>query len=638
EEINEGMPDKEFAEHNRFLCWSSSRRTMKVIRSLGKDGDIQSGDVTLYAIYTAKYPTPRVEETEDVKLNTFKAKQEYIPNLLDSDDYAVINIEGKCAGADQATAQLVLPDAVKDYYELCEVDQRKEKLGNGYAAVGIRLTDKVDADTARLISKKTDLRKFSIKIQSTAHETDEEGNPVFETIPVLLKADFKLPSYKLTSKTATIYNNFLPKGSEGDAVQAVFTLRERNGALDTEVYGGSWVADYVVKDGNAYKPVDEKDVSVKIAGGTNVITVSAAKAMKGFIRLRNTSWIQGAYVYAAFDIKESKSAPKATFDIKNVQLGNDKNDSITVKVLYSGGMIPDASKTTVDKSQLPAGIDAVYDGSDGTITVTGAKDVKAGTYKIGVSCEGCKKPAMLSVKVKSVDTEKCVKFTVKGKLDAIMGGSVYLKPRIKGISGGISSVKINPGNVSSQAGMDVNWDGSFIELYSNEDFVPGTEKRTYDLLLTLTTGREVPAKVTLTPAVGKVRLNVYDVRIKYPEDKAEGPDGAADPEIDEPVIVQAPVIAAYTYKYFTSPTTRVSKKYTVDLTTTAGRSILLLDENSVDVGKTGMCTAKYNNGVITITAAKDKPVKETVIKSKISGKWAAINKKSDASFNIRIVP
>lgn len=643
-EMNEKQPDKEFAEYNRFLFWSASRRVKKAVKTLGKDGDITSGDVVLYVIYTAKYPVPQVEESRTATEKEYKAVQVYFPNILDTDEYAVVNLVGTGVSADPDTAELVLTDEQKKYFEQCEVDHRAERLGNGYAAIGIRLKDGVDAATAAMISKKADLKKFSIKVQSKAHETDEKGEPVYYTTVANLKLNYKLPKYALTSKAGTIYTTALTKTGSGEVSPAVFTVREKQGLLASELYSGKWETDYVTKSGKEFKVVDAADVSVSINASTKDITVIASKAMKGFIRLRNSSWVKGAYVYLPYSITENKKEPKIEFNVKGITLGNDvATDSAVVSIIFSKGMKTDPSKVTIDKTGLPAGITADYDDASGILSVTGAKDVKAGTYRIFASAEGCSKKAVLAVKVSAVKPEKCVKLKVSGKIDSLMGGSIYLAPTIKTVPGSIASVKMVSADSKTPAWLDSYWDGTSIELYTNDKFVPGVTAQNVNLEITLNTGRVLPASFKVKPVTGKLLIDVYDVTVKYPSVEApvtaeEGEPAAITPKDDTAPTVYAPVMATYTYYSFTDAKTKVIKTYTVDLTRASDRKLLEIAEKPIAADKAGRYAVSYKDGVLTITGGSTAPAKATDCKLQLSGKWAPNGKLYKAGFTLKLVP
>ncbi len=642
DEINKGDVIPSFTEYNRFLNWTCSRRLNKEIRTLGLNGDITHGDVTLYAIYTARYPIPYATGNS-LQINEFKAVQNSVPNLFNRDEYAVISLVGTRTSADPKT--VILPDDVAQYFELCEVDARKAGLGRGYAPVGIRLKDNIDADTAKTLPKK--FKKFTLKVQGTDHEVDDNGEPVYKDVPVAFKTYYKAPKYKLTGNKATLYMALLTKNEDGSVNPAQFNVSEKQGQFLNEIYTGIWEADYVLKNGKTYSPVNPSEISVSVNNDTGVITVSAVKGANGFIRLRNTSWLDGAYVYFKYAISENLKQPALAFSGSTIILNNGyDNETGTVRVIYNKGMIPDSSKITINTEKLPSGITASY--KDGVITVTGAKGVKKGTYKLGVSCDGVKKPVQLKIQVINTPAEKAVKMKVKGKLDAFMGGSIYLTPVIKGYSGTLQSVKVLPDSSSNNVEFDELWDGSIIELYSNSAYVPGTAKKEINLELTLSTGRVLPYTVKCARSKGVVSIDAYDVVINLPkndetvdntkEDITPGAEDVTDTEVLQAI---TPVIIIYTYTYYADPNNKVTKIYTSDLSRDIGRANVIIEENQPKLSKQGVYSGTYKDGIITIKDENNylsKLQKETEYTLTLSGVWKVTGKKMNTTFNLKVKP
>ena len=643
DEINKGEMIPSFTEYNRFLSWSCSRRLNKQVRTLGLNGDITHGDVTLYAIYTARYPIPYATGNS-LQAKEFKAVQNTVPNLFNRDEYAVISLVGTRTSADSKTA--VLPDEVAKYFELCEVDARKAELGHGYATIGIRLKDDVDADTA--ISLPGKIKKFTLKVQGTDHEVDDHGEPVYKDVIVTFKTKYKAPKYKLTGNKATLYTNMLTKNGDGSVNPAQFNVSEKQGQFLNEIYTGVWEADYVVKSGKTYSPVDPSEVSVSIDNGTGIITVSATKGVKGgFIRLRNTSWLNGAYVYLSYTIKENAKERKLSFSRRVIILNNGYDgETETVRVIYDKGMIPDSSKITINTEKLPSGISASY--KDGEVTVTGAKDVKAGSYKLSVSSEGVKKAAQLKIKVMNTPADKAVKMKVRGKFDAFMGGSIYLSPIIKGYSGTLQSVKVLPDSNSKSVEFDELWDGSIIELYTNSAYVPGTAKKEIKLELTLSTGRVLPCTIMCKRDKGKVSIDTYDVVINLQKNEAAVDNTKEDittgsEEVTDTEVLQAvtPVIITYIYSYYSDPDNKVTKIYTSDLSRDIGRANVLIEEKQPLLSKQGGYSGTYKDGIITIKDENNylaKLQKETEYTLKLNGVWKVTGQKLTTSFNLKVKP
>ena len=617
EEINKGEIDPVFSQYNRLLCFSSSAKNKKTVKTLGKDGDITSGDVTLYVIYTARYPIPQVSANQPAAQKEFKAVQVTVPQLFNTDEYAVISIEGAGVSADQKTA--ILEGEAAKYFELCEVDERKIHLGSGYAAVGIRLKDDVDYATAQTVVKKSALRKCELRIQSDMHETDDNGEPVYCTISFTLKVKSKLPKYKLSSSKGILYS----ASASGNA--AVFRVTEKDGALDPEIFGGEWEADLVTKNGKEYALVDEATASVSMEDKTFVIT--AYKGVKAYIRLRNTDWLKGAYVYLPYSIKENKKSAMLAFSVKNVLLNNSvENEEASVTVSFKGGMAVDPELLSLDNSALPEGVTAELD--EDVIRISGKKNVKTGKYKILVKYEGIKKPSTLVLKVVDIKADKAVKMKVKGKIDAFMGGNLFLKPVINGYGGEVSDVALHV-EEGKKAAYDVIWNGSSIELSSNGDFVPHTEEETITIDITMSTGTILPCQIKIIPVKGNVKLDVQNASLAVPASVSG--DAAS-------VSVNIPVIATYTYSFYTDADTIIQKLYTIDLSRDIGRAEMIIGESQDNLSKKGLYTGSYHDGIITIVWEGNMPEKQTTYKLKLNGTWKTTNKKYTSSFTLTVKP
>ena len=198
---------------------------------------------------------------------------------------------------------------------------------------------------------------------------------------------------------------------------------------------------------------------------------------------------------------------------------------------------------------------------------------------------------------------------MKGKLDAVMGGSLYLTPSFKGFGGSVTDIRVKTeeGKVSAY---ETEWNGSSAELYTNENFVPTTGKIMIPMEVVLSTGRVLPFTVSTKPTKGVVSLDVYDAVLTVPE-AAEG---------EEPASVSVPVIATYTYDYYIDAKTKCRRVYTVDLSTEKGKAFLQIGEAQNGLSKDGV----YAGGDAVTGAA-------TVILAMGAGKKAARRKRSQGS-------
>ena len=617
--------DPDFTAYNEFMCWSRSRKFKKIVNTLGKNGDVSYGDTTLYVIYTSREPIPELSANTVADWKEFKAEQINTLDLLDTDDYAIIDIIGTSISAEPDT--VVLSGNAAKYFELCKVDARKAGTGHGYATVGIKLRDKddegkvIDDAVVSRISKTGDMRKLTLMFTGTDKRKDEKGEPVLYKLEHTLKASYKLPKYKLKKSKGTIYTAML-----GENETASLLVSEKEGNLTTDSYGGSWEAEYVVKKGKTYETVPAYKISVNVKGNDFVIEANMGCKNNGNIRLRNTDWVKGAYVYLPYNIAVHSKLKGTTLELTDKHLllnaaGN--NEVSTTTVTFKDGMMLDPSKIHLDTSGLQEGISADY--KNGTIIVkkTGTVNKKS-TLRVIYDKDGIK-PVNLTIKVIDTQPEKAVKMTVKGKLDALMGGSLYLVPKVTGYAGTIKYV-----SVVTAAGktpeFDTVWSGGFVELYSTDDYKPSLEKREINLNVTMTTGQVLPYLLKVTPSKGSMRFKVYNATIKVPE-REEGATGFRE------VTVYTPVIATYTYDYYTSPTAKTKRIYTIDLTRDSSADIITFEVVKGD--NKNEIAASYSKGVIALTNKVDAPLKAKTYKLTVTGVIKPFkNNKISASYNV----
>ena len=622
DEINSNLTniDPDFTSYNEFMCWSASRKFKRVVNTLGKDGDILYGDTVLYVIYTAREPIPELSANKVADDNEFHAAQVNTLDLLDTDDYAIIDLIGTSLSADPDT--VVLSGNAAKYFELCRVDARKAGTGHGYATIGIKLKDKDDEgriieDTVvSEIQKKSDMRSLTLKFIGVDKRKDDKGEPVSCELGCTLKTSYKLPAYKLKSSKGTIYTAI----TGGD--KAKLLVSEKDGRLTVESYGGDWEADYVVKKDKAYEAVPASEVSVSVKG--NDFAIEADKACKGKIRLRNSGWVKGAYVYLPYAIAVNAKTPSLLLNPGTLVLNEaGDNEVSTTTVTFKGGMKADPSGISIDETKLPSGISAEY--KNGTITVKRTGTVKKGSYKIAVNYKGIKKGKTLTVKVMDTDPEKAVKkIKAKGKIDSLMGGSLYFTPKVTGYAGTIKEISVEPteGGISE---FDVAYKGGMAELYSTYDYRPSAAERKIKLNITMTTGRILPYLLKVKPGNGNLKLDVYDAAIKLHEKDED------NKEIEE-VTVYTPVIATYTYDYYMSDKTKVKRSYTIDLTRDNSADLISFDAVKGD-GKNEIAVS-YDKGVIGLTNKIDAPEKGSTYTFTVSGVFKLTGKKISSSYKV----
>ena len=609
--IDQGLTDPEFTEKYDFICWTKNKWMRRDVASLGKNGDIHDGDVTLYAVYSPKQMTASVNEGQHAAVKEFKAVQVNTPNLLNRSDYAVIRLEGETVHADMLSVSFNNGSRETDYYELCAVDSTKAKLGQGYATIGIRLKDGVSADQIKAVSKAS---KLELKVRGI---NDPEGTE--QTISLVLKTNYKLPKFSADVKSLTIYKELLEKDG-----RAEFFLRDKKGSLVTDLLDGKWELDFV---DSAKKTVIE-DVKLSL-DGENVIKLTASKATKGYIRIRNTNWIDGAYSYVPLTIKEGGKKAGLALSATKVTLNNAYDtEEAYVTVKLAGGMRLTVSglSVTPDKKWPEKGLSVSC--NDDVICISGAKDVKKGSYKLIVSAEGTKSKT-LTVKVADVKADKALKYSVKGKADAVYGGQLFLTPKITGFSGEICSARVVKESVSldkldpSLMRYEAYWNGKNVVLSATDDFRPLAKKMDVSVELSLSTGRTLTADVTIKPTLGKFNLKVLDAVVSGNT-------------------VSTPVMASYTWNFYYVPNGHEKRVSDFDLTDPLINELIKIgDKNGkVDgISKAGVISGSYKDGLVTLSLDPGfKADKQQKLKLSLPAVWSVDGKSYKAGFNVTILP
>lgn len=609
--IDQGLTDPEFSEKYDFICWTKNKWIRRDVASLGKNGDIHDGDVTLYAVYSPKQMTASVNEGQHAAAKEFKAVQVNKPNLADRTDYAVFRLEGGDVHADMLSVSFSNGTKETEFYELCVVDSTKAKLGRGYATIGIRLKDSVSADRIRDAKKAV---KLELKVRGI-NDPEESA----QTISVKLAAHYKLPGILPDAKNLTIYPDRL--AADG---RAEFFLKERKGVLVTELLDGKWELDFV----DASKAKVIPDVQLFLMAD-NRIKLSASKEVKGYIRLRNTNWIGGAFCYASITIIQSNKKASLKLSEKKVTLNNAYDtEEAFVRVGLSGGMagtVSGISVTLVGKWP-ETGLSVSL--NDGVIRISGAKDVKKGNYKLKVSADGMKAKS-LTVKVVDTKADKALKFGVKGTADAVYGGQLFLSPKINGFSGEIRSARVVRESISldkldpSLMRYEAYWDGQNVVLSATDYFKPLTQTMNVSVELTLSTGRTLTADAKIKPQVGKFSLKVLNVVVSGNS-------------------VSTPVMASYSWKFYYSPKGWEKRVSDFNLTDPEVNELIKVgDKNGELAGitKNGLFTGSYKDGLVTISLDPGyKGDKVRKLSLTLPAVWSVDGKVYKASFGVTIPP
>ncbi|MBQ7706984.1 MAG: hypothetical protein IJT72_04300 [Lachnospiraceae bacterium] len=237
--------------------------------------------------------------------------------------------------------------------------------------------------------------------------------------------------------------------------------------------------------------------------------------------------------------------------------------------------------------------------------------------------DGLKKGVNLSVKVSDTKPEKAVKLRATGSIDSFAGGSMYLTPRVTGYAGTIEDVYVVKSD-GEKSGFDAIWLGQVIELATNDDYVPFSNKANLNLKVKLSTGVELPAVCKLKYQKGKIKVNAYtaDLNVKTVS-------GAA-----VETSVSTPVIVTYNYTHYATPLMKTGKIYTVDLTREEGGKLVDVE---CKADSSGLATVKYESGVLTVTNKAGIDLsKPKTLKQQVRVKWKSDKQNASANCEVNI--
>nr|MCR4924187.1 hypothetical protein [Lachnospiraceae bacterium] len=597
EEVNKGEIDPEFSEKKNFICWSLSKDYKDEVTEVSVDtiGSGEGGDVTLYTIFESKNMISQVEDHQQAFADA-KIKQINSLRLFDKKDYAVFYLSDANTQVDPDSISI----AENDYFELCSADSLKAVLGNGYATVGIKVKDGVD------FSKFDEIKKASVTLKYKFLDEKEERE-----ITTKIKLDLKMPVFTFIRNKGTIYEKLRVKDDAGNEEPAIFYLDEKSGksVLTVEKRGGEWETDYV----DAKKNKVDK-VSVALTEDNLIKIENTGYVGNGYIRIRNTDWIDGVYCYSKFNfLKKEDSDLELT--PSNVKLNSSGDDKAEVLVSFKDGVNLDPAKVKVEpKDSLPEGVEYTYDDTEGVITVTCKKGTsKTNSIALLVSYDGLdKKPKKLTVKIDNKASQKPVTFKAGGKIDGLAGGNIFLTPTIKGYSGKIKSVDIikeeaikgtdpNGENLLYQA----KWDGEYIKISDGNSFVPNVVKTKVTLEITLDTGVKLTGDYVVAPIVMKPTVKVLNTTTY---NKKESDDGKVNLKAITPVIV------VYDYNYYLAPKRIERRLYTFDMTDPDSNyskdgskfsqaAGFVIAEECMNIK--GVATGTYKDGIISMIEDED---------------------------------
>ncbi|MBE5901947.1 MAG: hypothetical protein E7280_08585 [Lachnospiraceae bacterium] len=495
--MNERMalPKDSLAYGRRFTMWSKDRYSYKPVRTLGKDGDIKSGDVTLYAITV---PETVADYSMDMHAGTRKYQtiQDNALDIYDKKSYALIYFTNWDVNADPDRITLDNP-----YYEIVPLDKTMADYENGFACVAVRVKDSLkNSDLKEAEKNKNKRLHFQVPAlydrESIEVVHSLEVNKEYPTSPVDKKQSF------------AIYEDFLP---EKDSV-VNFTSYVNMSFFTDSYSSGEWELAYVEKKKGSYVVKDGITPTLNTGKSMNfmVDTAKIKKSVYGYVRIHNKNWIDGYYLYAKQDFSVLKKGKIEGFDTGSVTLNNGTNkEKAEVRLIIARGMplaetnLELSKITLTPKKNLPEGLTVELNGD--TITATCEKGTPKGRYTFVFSGAGIGKNVFFKVDVVDTAPDKAIKFDVRGVMDAEFGGKIFVRPSVKTFSGTIENAFIKDEAVDCP--YSALWDekNERIEIFTNEHFKPRTKFEKVTLAVTLSTGVVLYSKVPVSFRKGKLQ-------------------------------------------------------------------------------------------------------------------------------------
>lgn len=662
EEMNQGELAPMYSEKYNFLGWSTSPTEMMPvsasggavgISSLGGEGEIKSGDVTLYAVFEQKIGT----EDEDLELKSAKEFEAFQVedkfNLMDTGNYSVVRLHCGEKYADPASLKLLgvgecdengdYDDAHgKEFFELCPVDSTKAQIENGETVVGIRLRrDKCNSTGVKLTQQKGN-NKLRLRVRGM----DEKGNkdPYYTQVVFELNLSCTVKGISLSSWSGFIYEKELGKDEEGNTKPAVFHLSNKDGMLNIMQGTGTWEYGYAYS-GSEDTPVSEDIVKVVGKSPEDIIVYAYPDKLqdstKGYIIIRNSNWVEGVYRHCEFNLTKKTTNPSLKLSSSTVEL-NDYSDKekAVVTVSFSGGMELDPSKLQLDENTVKKLSNVLRVSLKGNqIIIKGKNITPAKSYSLGVVYDkgGLNKSIKMKICVKNTSPIYGLKLSAIGNPDAVMGGTIWLKTEITGFSGEIVSVRMNKKNSM----YDAAYDGHYIVLKTNENFVYQWGSVIERVCVKLSTGVEVSGDVSISTEYGSVSVYCQD-RTIYSGDSTT---------------TTTPLIVQYTYTAYNTPMDSEKRIYfadeketirkqsslssapvTVPLVEVSPNPVLIQQTDNGEGPLKGVTTS-LQDGMLSLTVADENlPLEEKSFKIYIRTIIAFFNEEKKAGFNLKIEP
>lgn len=560
EEMNKGEIAPRFSSRLEFKYWTTSKNGTNEIKSLGKDGDIQSGNLTLFAKYEQIVGGGDDEDPKITKDREFNAYQKHFLNILNAYEQLVICFKpsgnGKALRVDPRNIRLVEADdeAVADlknkpegskYWEVCAVDTDRASIERGYTCVGLRLKKSVLEDESIRPEEIVKNDKIAFRVRGIDDSTGEYADH-YTIVTTLLNINFTVPQYKLDKSKIDL--NGIPGNS------ATVRMKEKSKEMSTDKNDGEWELDFV-RTGDT-QPLDFVTVKTEtndckteevVLSISDITRLTNKEKIKGNIRIRNTKWYPRKFCNIGFDIGyNADKQPKLTLSKSQITLNNTvSNESDEVRLMLDGAGEVDMSMTTWESTATDKGVKIEKDPEKHALVITGKKGIKTGNYNVKVkySNPAYEKDSIATLKivVSNIKNDKGATFKIAGGAIYAAGDSqVFIEPTVKGFAGEIKSVAIKKNVKCSENGKfiyKVKWDGRYVILTKSPDYVFQEGGYQETIRLTMSTGNYVYGKIKIVPKTGTVDLEIPDTDIYSGSDPAG----------------YVPVVWNYNYQYYTSP-------------------------------------------------------------------------------------
>ena len=279
------------------------------------------------------------------------------------------------------------------------------------------------------------------------------------------------------------------------------------------------------------------------------------KDTNGYIRIKNSNWVEGAEVLAPFAVNVTTKKLKLTLDKSSIFMNNTSTtEKDTVQVSFNESVLPDMSNVTLDTSKVSKKLNVSLNKTTGVITITGAKGVAVKTYDLNViyNDDSISQTATLKIYVKKTKATEALSFERSGGvIDPLFDSRIYLKPTVKDYAGYIKSAEIKLNTKCKKNSIrlyKVKWDGTYIVVSHGKDWVyqEGGFKET--IRLEMSTGTYVYGTIKIESIAGALDFYASGMNVSVRKDYS----------------ATAGAYCNYTYNYYTGPKTYERRLHVMD--------------------------------------------------------------------------